>query len=44
MKVILKNGAIKGCHIFKIMLLKEMAIMVEREEENEFDPYAMVSN
>ena len=39
MKLILKNSAIKGYHIFKIMLLKEMTIIVEREEENKFDPY-----
>ena len=42
MKLILKNSAIKRCHIFKITPLKEMVMIVEREEENEFDPYAMV--
>ena len=42
MKLILKNSAIKRYHIFKITPLKEMVMIVEREEENEFDPYAMV--
>ena len=42
MKLILKNSAIKGYHIFKITPLIEMTMIVEREEENEFDPYAMV--
>ena len=42
MKLILKNSAIEGYHIFKIMPLLEMTMIVEREEENEFDPYAMV--
>ena len=42
MKLILKNRAIKGYHIFKITQLIEMTMIVEREEENEFDPYAMV--
>ena len=42
MKLILKNSAIKGSHIFKITPLIEMTMIVEREEENEFDPYAMV--
>ena len=42
MKLILKNSAIEGYHIFKITLLIEMTMIVEREEENEFDPYAMV--
>ena len=41
----IKNSAIKGYHIFiKITLLKEMTMISEREEENEFDPYTMVSN
>ena len=42
MKLILKNSAIKGYHIFKITQLIEMTMIVEREEENEFDLYAMV--
>ena len=42
MKLILKNSAIKWYHIFKITQLIEMTMIVEREEENEFDPYAMV--
>ena len=44
MKLILKNSSIKGYHIFKIMSVKEMMMVVKREEENEFDPYAMVGN
>ena len=44
MKLILKNSAIKGYHIFKITPLKEMTMMAKREEENEFDPYATVGN
>ena len=42
MKLILKNNAIKGYHTFKITPLIEMTMIVIREEENEFDPYAMV--
>ena len=44
MKLILKNSAIKMYHIFKITPLKGMTMIVEREEKNEFDPYAMVGN
>ena len=44
MKLILKNSAIEVYHIFKITPLKEMTMIVKREEENEFDPYTMVGN
>ena len=42
MKLIFKNSAIKRYHILKITSLKEMTMIVEREEENELNPYAMV--
>ena len=42
MKLNLKNSAVKGYHISKITSLIEMTMIVEREEENEFDLYAMV--
>ena len=46
MKLILKNSAInhKGYRIFKTTLLKQITMIFEREEENEFGPYAMVSH
>ena len=44
MKIFLKNSAVKGYHIFKITPFKKMTMIVEREEENEFDPYAVVGN
>ena len=46
MKLILKNSAInhKGYHIFKTTLLKQMTMIFEKEEENEFGPYPMVSH
>ena len=42
MKLIFKNSAIKRYHIFKITPLKEVTMIVKREEENEFNSYAMV--
>ena len=44
MNLILENSAIKGYHIFKITPLKEMTMIVERKEDHEFDPYAMIGN
>ena len=44
MKLILINSTNKGYHIFKITPSKEMTMIIEREEENEFDPYATVGN
>ena len=43
-KTILKNGGIRGYHIFKITPLKVMIMTVEKEEEDKFNPYAMVNN
>ena len=44
MKLIKNSAFNKGYHIFKITLLKEMTMNAEKEEENEFDPYDMISN
>ena len=40
MKLVLKNSAIKGHHLFKIIPLKDNDSRKGRE--NEFDPYAMI--